>query len=117
MIVARSTIFDAWDFPLSLCVVIGTMFMILMFFSIRLRIDAGDVRNLVLRRLRDQLMAAQRGTSPANVRHLENIIKNVESEHDGAFRPFSEDWLIRAMAIPFAGSGGLLLFQEILKSY
>lgn len=43
------------------------------------------------------------------------MIEDVERERQGAFRPLTEDWLFKAIALLFSGSGGAILLQQLLS--
>jgi hypothetical protein len=118
MILARHPITDRWNIPFALLILFGIMFSMLIVHSMVLRRGANRARRTFLSQLSDQLCAVR--SEPASeqrdaaAKQLEMIIDEIESEKQGAFRPITDDYVFKALAIPFTGTGGLLVLDQLL---
>ena len=83
--------------------------------GIILRRESVKARDVILRRLNDQLWAAMDDNSDAKQPQIEQIIQEVKQERSGSFRPLAEDPVLQAIAIPFGGVGGLVLIEQLLS--
>ncbi len=80
-----------------------------------LRREASKTRDAAIARRRDKLTIVE-GEESESKRSAQKVqlratIAKIESERSGAFRPVKEDYIFRALAIPFTGTGGLLLLD------
>lgn len=118
MVFARLQTFDRWSLPLPLMIVLGLLLLALILHSLVLRRVAKDTKAEILARLlasRSRL-ATVTPKSQREIRQeqLNIITAEVENERRGAFRSLSEDDLLKAFAVPFGGTGGLLLLEQIM---
>lgn len=113
MILARHRVFDHWDFPWPLLVVFGLLFLSLILQTLALYREAWDTKDAIAERLRRQLAAKLDDDAR---RRLEESLRQVEQEREGAYRPWSQDNLLKGLAIPFGGTGGILLLEQILHT-
>jgi hypothetical protein len=112
LIVARHSVFDDWDLPLSLLLSVLILLVVITVHALMLRHEAGKTRVAVLARLRRLLV----GAADARQQQIKWVIEEVEREREGAFRPLTEDWLFKALAILFSGSGGIVLIEQLLPT-
>jgi hypothetical protein len=79
-----------------------------------LRLEASRVRTDVLDRLSRRISVATNGGDQTRKTQLEQLVTEIQNDRHGAFRPLTEDWIFRAIAIPFGGAGTLLLIEQLL---
>jgi hypothetical protein len=111
MLVARWSVFDDWDIPLSLAIVFILGFLIACINAFLMQRAATRARRLAIERLQALLLRSkgQAAGGYPNPAHLEAIIESIRSLRQGAFVPFTEQPLVRAALIPFGSAGGLYL--------
>ena len=83
--------------------------------AVALRLSAETTRAEALRRLTERLMIAKgesSGAQPAN--QLELLLRRIEELREGAFSPFSQQPLVRAMLLPLGSFGGTALLGYVL---
>lgn len=116
IIAARSTFFDNWETPAGLVIVFIISFGFAMYCAVALRLAAEKIRRFNLGVLCNLFIAAKGDEqSRAAADQLELLIRRIEGIHDGAFAPFSQQPVFRALIMPLsAGSLGLL---EYLSSF
>jgi hypothetical protein len=118
MVFARLQTFDRWSFPVPLMIALGLLLLALILHSLVLRRVAADTKSQILSRLlasRSRL-ATFKPKAERDVREaqLDVITTEVQNERRGAFRSLSDDDLLKAFAVPFGGTGGLLLLEQVL---
>ena len=88
LIASRLFYFDAWDFPLSLIIVLVVWLPLqLVVAALLLRRAAREVRSAALQQLGDKLWKAQ----PETANEIKEATARIESNHQGAFVPMSRD--------------------------
>ncbi len=112
MIFARHPILDNWNIPWPLILVMFFLFLVMVIHSLVLRREARRARQGILDQLREKLRKAA-SNSREKYRLL---IEEIERQNRGAFRPLTDDYVFRALAIPFGGTGGLLLIDQLLPT-
>lgn len=113
LVVARWPLTDRWDVPPALGAVFGASFVIAAVNAWLMQRAAARVRRATLARL-EVLFLASKGEASAGYRataHLEALIKAVQSLRRGAFLPFVEQPIVRAVLLPFSSAGGLYLID------
>lgn len=104
MVAARFPYFDNWNFPISLIITYSIPSIYLIICANKLQRTAKEVRAKALDYLRARLCTAQFGKNENEKRALKltSLITEIESVHEGAFRPFFENPVIHVIL----GSGG-----------
>jgi hypothetical protein len=114
MIVSASTVFDNWDWPIGVvlpfAITLGAM--ILCLGAMRARSEGA--RRIALRRLNESYLGAIRDGDEVASRQIESAIKYVERTDEGAFGPFSQQPLMKAVLLPFSAYGGVSLMEYLL---
>ncbi|MGH0035652.1 MAG: hypothetical protein ACQGVK_11560 [Myxococcota bacterium] len=109
MLLARSTYFDGFAFPLALALVVGLNFTIVLVAAAVLNAAARDARDTCIKRMREVSAATQgaRGPVPnvAKRETLDGVIEKLEQIDVGAFRRISNQPLVRAAVLLATGLG------------
>lgn len=117
MIVSRSTIFDRYDFPIGLLIVIGINFTVVTSCAVMLRICAERARRTGLDALNTRLLSAIGETSESRANQIRVLIDNIKNTREGAFSPIPEQPVVGALLLPFGGIGGLMILEYMVSSY
>jgi hypothetical protein len=110
LIIARQRFIDGWNLPTTLLLLVSLLGLVLIIQTIRLRHVTRELRDDTLRTLRAQRINEE--LDEASQRQLDLVIKEIQGETRGAFGPFAQDYLLRALAIPFGGTGILALLEH-----
>lgn len=122
LLLSRSAAFDDWFMPTSTIVLAAAGAAIAVGCALALRLGAEASRRSALDQIRDALMRAHAGradlvssTSPAadepTVEQLKLLQARVEGLQEGAFAPFWQQPLLKAVLLPFATLGGSTLLD------
>jgi hypothetical protein len=121
LIVSRSTVFDAWDFPLPLLVLLAAAALYATFCALTLRGAAEDARRSIAAAYEDEclrLEAAGAGADGADpqrlARALRTLLERIKTTREAAFLPLTQQPAVRALLIPFGGFGGLSLVEYLV---
>ncbi|MEZ6070344.1 MAG: hypothetical protein R3C10_08700 [Pirellulales bacterium] len=114
IIVAQISVFDNWTWPIPLVLVTVLLLLGLVVEGFMLRKDARRARQRVLDRLQQNLSDAMNGND-ARLRQVRHLIDQINAEQRGAFGPIAADPVFQALAIPFGGTGGLILLERLLQ--
>jgi hypothetical protein len=114
IICARSAIFDNWDWTTSLLVMLGVTAALIVLSAYSLRLAAEQARDIALRRLNSELLRAIAREDATAKALLETVIAAVRGVTEGAYRPFTQQPIVRALLIPFGGYGGLAIIEYFL---
>jgi muramoyltetrapeptide carboxypeptidase LdcA involved in peptidoglycan recycling len=83
--------------------------------AVALRLSAEATRDAARRRLTERLIQAKgNSTRAAFVSQLELMLRRIEELRDGAFSPFSQQPVVRAMLLPLGGFGGTALLSYVM---
>jgi hypothetical protein len=117
LIFSQLTIFDYWVVPWTLLVPIFFCGIAALYANYSLRQEVEKVREKTLRLVRRDRFDALGDPSATRttVDQHDQAIKDIESDQRGAFRPLSEDPLLKAIAIPFGGFGSALLLEQFFR--
>jgi hypothetical protein len=112
-VAARVEFFDAWTWPLALALLVGACFVVMVLAFLLLRLTAYRARGAAIRRLNRRYLELIGGGDKnrdlaAQVQHALEHVKNCS---EGAFRPMSEEPVLRALIIPTGGLSGLGVLQ------
>ena len=110
MVLSRSPFFDNWTIPTGLFIVLGAAVLIVCGCAVLLRASAEDARRRVLSLLDDDLIRLK-GSEGRTGAQIEAMIARVKALHDGAFAPYSQQPLFRALLLPLSTFGGTALLD------
>ena len=115
MVVSRSSLFDAMDFPLPLIIVVALSLAYAIFSAVLLRKTAEGARTSLLKQIEDLLPSSARpGARRVNPERIKLVMERIRSTREGAFAPFSAQPALQALLLPFGGYGGIQLIEYLL---
>ena len=119
MVISRNRYFDNWDIPLGLVILLTLSLMYAISSACLLRSAAEHARQMAVQNLKEKFVALKGNTNGEKVtgqsaEQLELTIKEIESISEGAFRPFTQHPVFRAIALPTGGYGVLMLIEYFL---
>jgi hypothetical protein len=114
-VAARVEFFDAWTWPLALGLMVGACFLLLVLAFVMLRRAAARARSRAVHRLgRKYLELIGAGDASKDLAaQVKDALEHVQNVAEGAFRPLSEEPLVRALIIPTGGLSGLGALQYL----
>jgi hypothetical protein len=112
MLLARAEYFDNWNFPIGLGIVVGVGAAYVVASAIRLRASSEEARRLVMSELSERRLA---GLEPAFSQQLDQIMATIGTLREGAFLPYTELPVFRAVALP-SGAYGLFTVMEFMAN-
>ena len=115
LVVSRSRLFANYALSVPDVITMGIALLIVSGCAIALRLSAEALRARALRRLNDRIMAAKQSQDGDRIAgQLELLSRRIEELRDGAFTPFSQQPLVRAMLLPLGSFGGTALLEYLL---
>ena len=115
MVVSRSRLFANYALSVPDVITMGIALLIVSGCAIALRLSAEALRARALRRLNDRIMAVRQSQDGDRLAgQLELLSRRIEELRDGAFTPFSQQPLVRAMLLPLGSFGGTALLEYLL---
>src|SRR5260370_26070284 len=115
MIVARSSYFDHFDWPLSLILIFGINSVFAFYCAVALRQATEKARQMELRRLEEKLVKARGADDEPSAATIRLTIEQIKAVNDGAFAPRAEQPFIRAIVVPFGGIGIMALVRYLFS--
>ena len=118
LIVSRSTVFDAWDFPLPLLVLAATAALYATWCALSLRRAAEDARAEIVAGYEDECLRLRAAAHGEESQRLATavctLVERMKGTRAAAFLPLSQQPAIRALLIPFGGFGGVSLIEYLV---
>jgi hypothetical protein len=113
LVVARWPLIDRWDVPLSLGAALAASFVIACVNAWLMQRAASRARRTAVARLEALLLESRggAGTGYPAIPHLEALIRAIQTLRRGAFVPFVEQPIVRAVLLPFSSAGSLYLID------
>lgn len=115
MIASRNTLFDNWDFPVSLIIVLLLYFLQPLICAIILRREAEKARRESLHRLQKDLLKEIASDQKQFVKQIEEMIADIKSIRQGAFSSFMENPVVH-IVFTSGGMGLLTLLRFVTTS-
>jgi hypothetical protein len=115
IVVSHSPLLARYGRSIPDVVAIGVALLIVIACAVALRWAAEGSRAKARRRLNEHLIHARgQADDPQLTGQLELLLRRVEELREGAFSPFSQQPLVRAMLLPLGTFGGTALLQYLL---
>jgi hypothetical protein len=115
MVLSRSSLFDNWTTPIGLVIVVTFSVAIVMACAILLRLAAERLRRRAIWRLTNAKVKLK-AQGPADSRVAEQIdvmITQIRAFDTGAFAPYSQQPIVRALLLPLTSYGGAALVEYL----
>jgi len=114
LILARSPLFDNWGTPYPLMIVFGLSGLYAAACAFKLRHVAERARSRALDRFTYLLVNAKgEGGSAPLAAQIDIMVKDIQSLRRGAFAPFTEQPVVRALLLPISSAGGMTVFHYL----
>ena len=116
MIVARSHLFDNWQIGNSILVMFAGFVLWSLAMAALLNYGAEGARKTAVRRMEADLLWLK-GAGPdyaALAEQFPGLIEQVRNLRQGAFAPFFQQPLVRALLVPLGGAGGVQLVELLM---
>ncbi|MCW5785786.1 MAG: hypothetical protein KIT39_20955, partial [Nitrospirales bacterium] len=113
---SRFSLFDNWDFPLALILIIGINFSLMLFCAVVLRVSAVQARKENLESLENKLFqfTLYPEGNDSKIRSHKFAIDEIQRLKHGAFAPLSQHPIFGAILYPFGGVGLLVLIEHFI---
>jgi hypothetical protein len=115
MIASRSSIFDRWGTNTGLLVVHTASVVIVIGCGIMLRQSAEDLRRRAIRRLSERRIGllGQDDAARRTAGQVDLMITQIKAIDTGAFAPYSQQPIVRALLLPLSSYGGAALVEYL----
>lgn len=119
LVVARSRLFDNWALTPAIAVGVSFYAAVLIGLTLVLKQAAENTRRRALESMQADLRWLAGSGKPRSdlVEPYKRLIAAVENEQRGAFAPFFDQPLLKAMLVPLGGAGGTQLFDYVLLGH
>ncbi|MFN7777266.1 MAG: hypothetical protein ACK5RK_00055 [Betaproteobacteria bacterium] len=116
LMLARSRLFDGFALTPALVVLFALCLLVLIAVAMALKLVAERLRQRALERMRADLRWLRGAGEPwsALERKFEALIADVVALRSGAFAPFFDQPLVRAILVPLTGASGIQVFEYLL---
>ena len=114
IVVSHSQLLAQYGRSIPALVTVGVAVLIVIGCAVALRVSAEATRAEARRRLNERLVRAKGGSNDALASQLELVMLRIEEMREGAFSPFSQQPVVRAMLLPLGGLGGTALLNYLL---
>ncbi len=109
MILSRMNLFDRWDWPASLIIILSFNSFFAIFCVLFLNRSARRIRAEVTQSLKE--LRLKKGGDENTKKQLDLIIKEIEEIKRGAFAPVMQQPVLRAFLVPLGGIGTAVLLD------
>ena len=115
LVVSRSRLFANYGVSVPDIITMAIGILIVSGCAVALRLSAEALRAKARRQLNDRIMEARKSADGERLAgQLELMLRRVEELRDGAFSPFSQQPVVRAMLLPLGSFGGTALLEYLL---
>lgn len=115
IIISRVSLFDRWDWPLGLIVVLGLNSFCAISCAVVLWRSARQARSRILESLKQRIFKNRVENLEADTLSL--VIKEIERLRQGAFAPLAEQPVLRAILIPLGSIGSAVLLEAFATGF
>jgi hypothetical protein len=114
LVASRSPLFANYAPSVPDLIATGLGVLVVIGCAVGLHWSAETSRAQARRRLNEKIVAARKSADGGRAAQLEMLLRRVEELRDGAFSPFSQQPLVRAMLLPLGSLGGTALLGYLL---
>jgi len=115
IVVSRSPLFANYGRNIPDLIAMGVGVLIITVCAVALRWTAEESRAKARRRLNQEIIVARNLNDGGHrASQLEMLLRRVEELREGAFSPFSQQPMVRAMLLPLGSFGGTALLEYLL---
>jgi len=112
LLAARSSLFDNWQLPAGLALVVLASITYAIACAVILQFTAAKAREIALSNMREKLVWAK-GGSPELAGQIDTLMGSIANLRQGAFRPISEQPLVRAILVTLSSYGGISIAEYL----
>jgi hypothetical protein len=117
LLISRSRLFANYGASIPDLVTMGVGLLIVSGCAVALRWSVETSRTKARRRLHDQMVTARKlNDGGRRAGQLQMLLQRIDELREGAFSPFSQQPLVRAMLLPLGSIGGTALIEYLLPS-
>ena len=113
MVISRSNLFDAMDFPPALLFVIGLALAYALHSARLLYKFAKAMRTKALENYEN--LRSSQTWPPINAEEINLLMERIRNTHEGAFAPFAQQPALQALLLPFGGYGSIQIIEYLFK--
>jgi hypothetical protein len=116
MVVARSPLFDNWDTPLGLAIVLCLPFVAVIGCTLWLRVATLRFHRKAIRKAERELIRLRgaEGVTDAQRWQLEKLFEKLRDEKRGSFQSIALQPMVRALLLPLGGYSGIELLEHFV---
>jgi hypothetical protein len=116
MAIARSSVFDNWDTPVGLAIVLLLPFITVIGFVIWLRLETESFHKKALSEARAQLLRLHGlpDILPAHLWQLDKLFEGLREESRGSFQNLALQPIVRALLLPVGGLSGIEILEHLV---
>jgi hypothetical protein len=117
MIIARSAVFDNWDTPMGLWIVLGLPFLVVIGCVVWLRLETKAFHRKVIGAAKTQLISlrgSSSGVSNDHIKQLETLFEAMRDEDRGSFQNLALQPIVRALLFPVGGFSGIGILEHFV---
>jgi hypothetical protein len=111
---ARYRGFDHFELNPALVIVLASTGLIALICAVMVRRAAERARSIAGARIVNRLIAAKAPGNSDTENQLEFVLQRVEALRDGAFAPYSQQPVVKAVLLPLGGIGGAALLEYLV---
>ena len=113
MVISRSNLFDAMDFPPALLFVIGLALAYALHSARLLYKVAKAMRTKALENYEN--LRSSQTWPPINAEEINLLMERIRNTHEGTFAPFAQQPALQALLLPFGGYGSIQIIEYLFK--
>ena len=114
LIVARSRLFDGWDTPIGLGILLLLPFALLFGAVVLLRNNTIAFHDCLMQDMQNELLRIRPAIGDQPMWQLEKLLAQVDREKRGSFQSLAVQPFIRALLLPVGGFSGIELLEHLV---
>ena len=114
MVIARSPLFDNWDTPAGLAIVLGLPFAMVIGCVVWLRVATLAFHEKVIKAAQAELIVLRRHSKDSDSWQLERLFEVIRDERRGSFQNIALQPMVRALLLPIGGFSAIEVIEHLL---